>query len=205
MKPDYDPPRNEIVFPAGIMQFPLFNEDIPEYMNYGAFGTIAGHELSHAFDSHGRHFDVNGSYSDWWDTETVHNFNQRAECFVKQYSNYTIKDEQGRAMPVNGRLTLGENIADSSGIVASFSAWKNQAAAKNMDLPGLESFTHDQLFFISAAMPFCSRITKQAQLRLLYTDTHSPHWVRVLGATANSREFREAFNCPVKRPECELW
>lgn len=145
----YNPVGAEIVFPAGIMQFPVFEEDLPSYVSYGAFASVAGHELSHAFDNSGRHYDERGQYTDWWTNHTVDEFTKRAECFVNQYSNFSIEGSNGQPLHVNGRLTLGENIADAGGIAAAFTAWKqSKQSPSDENLPGLDHFTHDQLFFI---------------------------------------------------------
>jgi endothelin-converting enzyme len=108
----YNPSGNEIVFPAGIMQLPVFGEGLPEYVSYGAFGAVAGHELTHGFDNNGAHYDENGKYADWWDNTTTVNFDKKTECFVDQYAKFTVPGLDGQPLHVNGRLTLGENIAD---------------------------------------------------------------------------------------------
>ncbi|KAL6249560.1 hypothetical protein RBB50_003413 [Rhinocladiella similis] len=204
----YNPPGNEIVFPAGIMQFPVFDVDVPQYLSYGAFGSVSGHELSHAFDSTGRHYDQNGNYTDWWTDKTVANFKDRAECFVDQYHNFTIEGRDGKPLHVNGKLTLGENIADAGGVAAAFAAWKKRAAQTpllNLNLPGLEFFTQDQLFFVSYANWWCGKTRKETAIQRIYTDPHSPKWARVIGTMANSRDFIESFKCEKKEPVCELW
>lgn len=203
---DYNPPGNEIVFPAGIMQFPVFDVDVPQYLSYGAFASVAGHELSHAFDSTGRHYDENGNYTDWWTDATIKAFQQRADCFVNQYHNFTVEGPDGKKLHVNGRLTLGENIADAGGVTAAFSAWKRRAAeTPNKDLPGLDFFTHEQLFFVNYANWWCGKTKKASAVQSIYTDPHSPKWARVLGTMANSRDFKESFKCKAKEPICELW
>ena len=102
---------------------------------------MSGHELSHAFDSTGRHYNQHGAFSDWWTNDTVKQFEARAECFVKQYSEYYVLDKDGKKLHVNGKLTLGENIADQSGLETSFKAWKKRATeSPNQDLPGLSHF-----------------------------------------------------------------
>ncbi|KAL1601682.1 hypothetical protein SLS60_006597 [Paraconiothyrium brasiliense] len=245
----YNPPGNEIVFPAGIMQFPVFDVEVPAYMSYGAFGSVAGHELSHAFDSTGRHYDQTGNYTDWWQVsrvqsgcvlsakretifidfirkesflrlaktrgnvpsplvsnETVKAFEKRAECFVDQYAGYTVPGPDDKPLHVNGRLTLGENIADAGGLSASFQAWKRRAHKKpNHDLPGLDHFTQDQLFFVSYSNWWCGKTRKETAIQRIYTDPHAPKWARILGTMANSREFRESFKCKEKQPTCQLW
>ena len=202
----YNPPGNEIVFPAGIMQFPVFDVNVPQYLSYGAFGSVSGHELSHAFDSTGRHYDQNGNYTDWWTKDTVKNFQERAECFVKQYSNFTVEGPDGKPLHVNGKLTLGENIADAGGVAAAFTAWQKRAAEKpNQDLPGLDHFTQEQLFFVSYSNWWCGKTRKQTAINSIYLDPHAPKWARVLGTMANSRAFKESFRCANKEPVCELW
>ncbi|KXJ97112.1 endothelin-converting enzyme [Microdochium bolleyi] len=202
----YNPVGNEIVFPAGIMQFPVFNVDLPSYISYGAFASVAGHELSHAFDSSGRHYDAHGNFTDWWTDRTVKEFTKRADCFVSQYGNFTVEGTNGKSLHVNGKLTLGENIADAGGVAAAFAAWKQrQDTQPDKNLPGLEFFTQDQLFFVFYANWWCGKVRKEQAINYIYTDPHSPAFARILGTTANSREFRESFNCPVKEPTCELW
>ncbi|KAG4034700.1 hypothetical protein MFRU_002g00540 [Monilinia fructicola] len=205
----YNPPGNEIVFPAGIMQFPVFDVAVPQYLSYGAFGAVSGHELSHAFDSTGRHYDQNGNYTDWWTPSTVAAFQERAQCFIEQYGNYSIPGSDGKPLHVNGKLTLGENIADAGGLSASFAAWKKRQGRsndKNENLPGLsEHFSQDQLFFVSYANWWCGKTTKETAINRLYTDPHAPKWARVLGTMANSKEFKEAFSCKDKEPVCKLW
>jgi len=188
------------------MQFPVFNVDVPQYLSYGAFASVAGHELSHAFDSTGRHYDQNGNLADWWTNNTVKEFEKRADCFVKQYENFTVEGPDGKDLHVNGRLTLGENIADAGGVAAAFSAWKKRnAETPNQDLPGLDFFTHEQLFFVNYANWWCGKDRKESAVNRIYTDPHSPKFARILGTMANSRDFKESFKCPVKQPVCELW
>ncbi|KAL4897215.1 hypothetical protein BDV59DRAFT_190968 [Aspergillus ambiguus] len=203
----YNPPGNEIVFPAGIMQPPTFyGPSAPLYLAYGAFGAVSGHELSHAFDSTGRHYDEIGNYTDWWDEKTVEGFEERAQCFVDQYSEFTVPGEGSEPLHVNGRLTLGENIADAGGIGAAFHAWKKrEEATPDPQLPGLSNFTKEQLFFVSYANWWCGKSTLEAAREAIYNDPHAPKAARILGTMANSREFREAFDCPTKKPVCKLW
>ncbi|KAL5114546.1 hypothetical protein ACEQ8H_007579 [Pleosporales sp. CAS-2024a] len=224
----YNPPGQEIVFPAGIMQRPVFDVKAPAYVSYGAFGSVAGHELSHAFDSTGRHYDQTvsartlrtallektdisqGNYTDWWSESTVKAFKEKADCFVKQYANFTVPGPNDEPLHVNGRLTLGENIADAGGLSASYQAWKRRSAGKagrnlNQDLPGMEHFTHDQMFFVSYAQFWCGKTSKDSAINSIYTDPHAPRFARILGTMANNREFRESFQCKVKEPTCQLW
>ncbi|KAJ5808419.1 hypothetical protein N7474_009688 [Penicillium riverlandense] len=203
----YNPPGNEIVFPAGIMQPPVFyGPTAPLYLAYGAFGAVSGHELSHAFDSTGRHYDETGNYTNWWDEKTVKAFEERAQCFVDQYSNFTVPGTDDKQLHVNGRLTLGENIADAGGVTASFHAWKKRDESKpDANLPGLDSFSKEQLFFISYANWWCGKTTREAAEQSIYNDPHAPVSARIIETMANSREFKDAFQCPEKKPVCKLW
>lgn len=203
----YNPPHNEIVFPAAILQFPLFSAALPSYVSYGAFGAVAGHELSHAFDNNGRHYDLHGRYDNWWTNATIEAFTERAQCIADQFSNYTVEGSDG-PIHINGQQTLGENIADSGGIAAAWSAWqdrRSQSKEPEMSLPGLEEFTHEQLFFVSYGNAWCSKFRPEMLTNRVRTDEHSPDPVRIRGTVLNSRGFREAFQCPVKEPTCELW
>ncbi|KAI4744544.1 endothelin-converting enzyme [Aureobasidium sp. EXF-12298] len=219
----YNPPGNEIVFPAGIMQAPVFYDpSVPKYLSYGAFGAVAGHELSHAFDSSGRNYDQNGNYTDWWDKPTIEAFKTKTDCFVEQYHNYTIPIKNGR-LPINGKLTLGENIADAGGLTAAYQSWKRRDDEKaDLMLPGLDHFTKEQIFFLAYGQTWCGKMRyvthgimkivsaltqyrEEQIVQRIYTDPHSPDMFRIKGTTANSREFREAFSCSVKAPTCELW
>lgn len=206
----YNPPGNEIVFPAGIMQFPVFSVDVPDYLNYGAFGSVAGHELTHAFDSTGRHYDQNGNYSDWWTEDTVKGFQKRADCFVEQYEQFEVEGPDGKKVHVNGKLTLGENIADAGGVASSYEAWKRRELSRGVadqNIPGLEMFTREQLFFVGYATSWCGKRSKESEVNGVRTDPHSPLKARILGTMANSRAFGRAFGCKGKgaEPVCELW
>ena len=202
----YNPAGNEIVFPAGIMQQPVFYDpSVPKYLSYGAFGAVSGHELSHAFDNTGSQYDETGKYANWWDNDTRAAFEEKTDCFVKQYSDFSIQGPDG-SVHVNGRLTLGENVADAGGLHAAYIAWqKREGDKKSESLPGLEKFSNEQLFFINYANWWCGKITKQAALERIYLDPHAPTWARIIGTMANSAEFKEAFSCPKKKPTCELW
>ncbi|CAK7263683.1 hypothetical protein SEPCBS119000_000607 [Sporothrix epigloea] len=211
----YRPPHNEIVFPAAIMQFPLFSVDLPSYVSYGAFGAVAGHELSHAFDNNGRHYDLHGRYDNWWTNATIEAFTEKSECFVEEFNNFTVAGKDG-PIHIKGRQTLGENIADSSGLTAARLAWdlrraslkKNKAAGNSVEglsLPGLTHFTHEQLFYISYGNAWCSKFRPAMLTNLVTSNEHAPDSIRIKGTMLNSRGFREAFQCPVKEPTCEVW
>ncbi len=129
----YDPSGNEIVFPAGIMQFPFFDADLPSYVNYGGFGAVAGHETSHAFDTSGSLYDADGMLRNWWDNDTRAEFDKRATCFVNEFNNFTTPGPNGTTLHINGQQTLNENIADTGGLSAAWAAW--QQRRKNATTP----------------------------------------------------------------------
>ncbi|KAK3350253.1 hypothetical protein B0T25DRAFT_262778 [Lasiosphaeria hispida] len=202
----YSPNLNEIVFPAAIMQLPLFHADLPSAVNYGSFGAIAGHEISHGFDNTGRMFDARGVYGDWWTPATSAEFQTRVDCLVAQFDNMTLTTPgTDVGVKVNGRRTVGEAIADSAGLTAAFDAWTSQRGDEAA-LPGLEGlFTDEQMFFVAFGNLWCTKATLAALQRQVLVDSHPPGPARILGATMNSRAFRQAFQCPVKEPTCELW
>ena len=181
------------------MQAPVFyHPSVPTYLSYGAFGSVSGHELSHgkcnsfsararstkipqAFDSTGRHYDETGNYTDWWDNTTVKSFESKAQCFVDQFHEFTVPGPDEKALHVNGRLTLGENIADAGGLSASFAAWKQLEKTKPSKLlPGLQNFTKDQVFFISYANWWCGKDREETAIKNIYQDPHAPKWARIL-------------------------
>ena len=178
----YNPVGNEIVFPAGIMQSPVFyHPSIPQYLSYGSFGAVSGHELSHAFDSSGRHYSPNGTFTDWWNNQTVQSFKEKAQCFVDQYHEFTVPGLDDEPLHVNGRLTLGENIADAGGLSASFAAWKQRELDHPAQLlPGFRDYTKEQVFFISYANFWCGKTRKEVAVERIYQDPHSPNWARIL-------------------------
>lgn len=182
----YNPAGNEIVFPAGIMQAPVFYDpSIPQYLSYGAFGSVSGHELSHAFDSTGRHYDETGNFTDWWDNKTIESFIDKASCFVDQYYNFTVPNPNGVPLHVNGKLTLGENIADAGGLNAAFAAWKEMDVDEPEELlPGLQHFSKEQMFFISYSNWWCGKTRPETAVNLVYRDPHSPTWARILVSRA---------------------
>jgi len=208
----FNPPANEIVFPAGIMRPPFFSRTWPAYMNYGAFGMVAAHELTHAFDSSGRLYNENGKLEEWWTEETSEGFNERQKCISKQYSKYTIDDGKGGKVHVNGELTSTENIGDS-GLIQAYRAWKAQFDEDRNDylLPGLE-YTREQLFFIAFGRIWATHMRPEAAIARLRSDPHAPARWRVDGTLRNVPEFAEAFNCPKGSPmnpkqsdRCILW
>ncbi|KXX83302.1 Membrane metallo-endopeptidase-like 1 [Madurella mycetomatis] len=204
----YDPNDNAMFIHAGFSQLPYYHPQLPDYATYGALGSVIGHEISHGFDNQGRLMNEDGEQKPWWDNATVAAYEERAQCFVDQYSNFQV-DVPGGKVNVNGLQTLGENIADAGGLSVAFDTWADQRKAKpdvwNQHLPGLEQFTLEQLFFIFYANVWCDSTTPRGLENQVENGKHSPSRVRIRGLTRNSRAFREAFSCPVRQPECALF
>ncbi|XP_067423071.1 endothelin-converting enzyme 1 isoform X2 [Emydura macquarii macquarii] len=202
----YSPTKNEIVFPAGILQAPFYSRTSPKSLNFGGIGVVVGHELTHAFDDQGREYDKDGNLRPWWKNSSVEAFKQQTECMVEQYSNYTVNGEA-----VNGKHTLGENIADNGGLKAAYQAYKNWVKKNGNEetLPTL-GLSNNQLFFVGFAQVWCSVRTPESSHEGLITDPHSPSRFRVIGTISNSKEFSEHFHCPPGSPmnpqrKCEVW
>jgi endothelin-converting enzyme/putative endopeptidase len=202
----YSPQRNEIVFPAGILQPPFYDNTMDDGPNYGGVGAVIGHEITHGFDDQGRQFDRDGNLKDWWTGKSAEEFVRRAACVDKQFSSYVSVDD----LHVNGKLTLGENIADLGGLKISHAAF--QAAQKGKDKKPVDGFTPEQRFFLGWGQVWC-RSTRPEQARLLVqTDSHSPGRWRVNGPLSNLPEFKQAFDCPDDAPmvrppanACTVW
>ena len=143
----YEPPLNEIVFPAGILQPPFFNKEATDAVNFGAMGMVVGHELTHGFDDEGRQFDAKGNLADWWTPESGKAFVERAECVKKQFDGYVAVDD----LHVNGALTLGENVADLGGLKLAFAAMQAYAKAHPERAAPPSRFTPEQQFFLGTA------------------------------------------------------
>ncbi len=200
----YDPQLNDINFPAGILQPPLYDAKMDDAPNYGNTGGTIGHELTHAFDDEGRQFDARGNLKDWWQKRDAAAFKERAQCLVEQYGNYVIVDD----IKINSRLTLGEDIADLGGLILAWSAWRAETADKSLE--PREGLTPEQRFFVGNAQWACNNVRPEdARVRAL-TDPHSPGKYRVNGLVSNMREFAEAFSCKagdamVNRKVCKIW
>lgn len=202
----YNPTLNEMVFPAGILQPPFFNKLAPESVNYGSIGLVVGHELTHGFDDEGRQYDADGNLRDWWSPQVGKEFDARATCLVQQYDQY----ESVPGAKLNGKLTLGENIADLGGLKLAYAAM--QAAEQGKPVPKVLGFTPEQQFFVGFAQAWCTKMREPYARLLVATDPHSPPKFRVNGPLSNSSEFAKAFACPegaamVRPPakRCEVW
>lgn len=186
----YDPSMNEIVLPAGILQPPFFDEKADDASNYGALASTIGHELTHGFDDQGRQYDWQGNLKDWWTADDAKRFEARAEHIVKQYDAFEVLP----GLHINGRQTLGENIADIGGLRVSYEAFK--LATKGKDQKPIDGFTPDQRFFIAFAQGWRTNQRPEALRLGVTTDVHSPVRWRVIGPVADFPEFRKAFGCP---------
>ncbi len=184
----YSPRRNEIVFPAGILQPPFFYLDADEAVNYGAIGVVIGHEMSHGFDDQGRQYDQEGNLRDWWTQEDAEKFNARTRVLVDQFNEFIVLD----STRANGDLTLGENIADLGGLNISFTALK-KAWEKEPPKGNINGFTPEQRFFLAYAHVWAQNITDQEIMRRSKEDVHSLGQYRVNGPLPNLEEFYIAF------------
>lgn len=184
----YSPTMNEIVFPAGILQPPFFNMNADDAVNYGAIGVVIGHEMTHGFDDQGRQYDKNGNLNNWWTEEDSERFTKQVDVLVEQYNNFEVMD----GFFVDGKLTLGENIADFGGLTVALEALRN---AKNNDLskPVIDGFTPMQRFFLSYGQIWRQNIRDKELKKRLKEDVHSPAEARVNGGVVNVPEWYEAF------------
>jgi putative endopeptidase len=203
----YNPSMNDINFPAGILQAPLYDSRASDASNYGHIGGVVGHELTHGFDDQGRQFDANGNLADWWTPQDGKKFDEKADCEVKEYGNFVAVDD----VKVNGKLTLGENTADNGGLRLAYIALLADAKRKNIDLEkNQDGYTPIQQFFLGHGQSWCGS-TRPEQLRLqVQTDPHSPRQFRANGVVQNMPEFGHAFGCKTGQPmmpvnACRVW
>ncbi len=190
----YHPLRNEIVFPAGILQSPFFDDDADDAVNYGGIGAVIGHEITHGFDDMGSRFDAEGHFRNWWSEHDRAEFERRADVVADQYSEYTVLGE----LTVNGRLTLGENIADLGGVTIAYAALQDALAETGSEMIG--GLTPEQRFFLSNARIWRSVETDEYMRLRVSTDPHSPPEFRCNGVMANLQEFADAFGIPDDAP-----
>ena len=202
----YNPSMNEIVFPAAILQPPFFNVDADDAVNYGGIGAVIGHEMTHGFDDQGRKSDGDGNLTDWWTPKDGQEFDKRAQVMVNQYDAYNPID----TMHQNGRLTLGENIADLGGLTIAYHAYRKALDGK--EAPSIDGFTGDQRFFLGWAQVWARKYRDDELRRRLLIDPHSLSEYRVNGVTANMPEFYAAYSVkegdPLYRPDSvrvQIW
>lgn len=184
----YSPVNNEIVFPAGILQYPFFHIDADDAFNYGGIGAVIGHEISHGFDDSGSQYDKDGTLRNWWTAEDLAKFKERAKKLQEQFDEYTVLD----SIHVNGKLTLGENIGDLGGLNAAYEAFKMTEQGKSNKK--IDGFTPDQRFFLAWAQVWRSNTLPDTKAQLIVTDSHSPAEYRTIGAPVNMDAWYKAFN-----------
>lgn len=184
----YSPLKNEIVFPAGIMQPPFFNPNAEDAVNYARMGAVIGHEMIHGFDDNGARFNHAGSMQNWWNDDDTTKFNARTKKLVEQYNTFQVIPD----VHVNGELTLGENIADFGGLTIAYNAYQKSLEGKERDT--IAGFNNNQRFFISFAQIWKGNATDEFLRKQVKTDPHSPTEFRVNGTLANMPEFFEAFD-----------
>jgi putative endopeptidase len=201
----YSPQQNNINFPAGILQPPFFDNKLDDAVNYGGIGAVIGHEMTHGFDDSGRRFDGQGNLHDWWTEKDAKEFEQRADCIDKQYSGYIATGD----VHLNGKLTLGENVADNGGVRIALMAFMESIANKR--LTNIDGFTPEQRFFLGYGQIWCSHMTPEAARFRAQTDPHSSGEYRVNGVLSNMPEFQQAFGCKIGQPmvrgegACRVW
>ncbi len=187
----YNPSYNDITFPAGILQSPFFDPAADDAVNYGGMGAVIGHEMTHGFDDQGRQFDAQGNLRDWWTPDDAQRFKDRASRVATQFDAYTVVDS---ATHVNGRLTLGEDIADLGGVKVAYAAFQHSLAGKPRP-PDIDGLTPEQRFSLAWAQIWRAKQTDQYLRNQVTTDPHAPAVWRVMGPLSNLNEFAEAFGC----------
>lgn len=198
----YEPLKNSIFFPAGILQAPFYDSQYPLSMLFGAMGAVVGHEFTHGFDNLGSQYDKDGNLKNWWTTKSMEQFKKHADGLKKEYANFPICQNSKCDLRINENRTLGENIADNGGVKAAFRAYKTYIKNHNLQtklLPGL-TYTSDQLFFVGFAHIWCRKIQPEALIDQLLTNPHSPADARVIVTLRNSEYFAKAFNCKKNSP-----
>ncbi|HZW80414.1 MAG TPA: M13 family metallopeptidase [Candidatus Deferrimicrobiaceae bacterium] len=200
----YNPQMNDINFPAGVLQPPAFDPDSDAAPNYGDTGGTIGHELTHGFDDEGRQFDARGNLRDWWTEEDGKEFVKRASCISDRYSTYTIIDD----IKINGKLTLGEDVADLGGLILAYMAWKDDTKGQN--LQPIDGLAPDQRFFVGYGQSWCGETRDETKRLRATVDPHSPEKYRTNGVVSNMPEFQEAFHCKAGSPmvnqnRCRVW
>jgi len=184
----YNPTVNEIVFPAAILQAPFFNMKADDAVNYGGIGAVIGHEMGHGFDDQGSKYDAEGNLRNWWTEQDLAEFSNRTKALVEQYDDYHVFDD----LTVNGKLTLGENIGDLSGVTIAYKAYK--ASLNGKEAPVIDGLTGDQRFFMGYAQIWRAKIVEKSMRNRVATDPHSPAEFRALGSLSNMNEFYDAFD-----------
>ncbi|HEY5330781.1 MAG TPA: M13 family metallopeptidase [Acidobacteriaceae bacterium] len=200
----FNPQMNDINFPAGVLQPPLYDPKLDDAPNYGQTGATIGHELTHAFDDEGRQFDAKGNLRDWWTASDAKGFEQRIDCVRDQYAGYVIVDD----IHIQSKLTSGEDVADLGGTLLAYIAWKTETAGKT--LVSADGFTPDQRFWVGMAQWACENDRPENLRVSAVTNPHSPGFARINGVVSNIPQFQKAFGCKagqpmVHTPTCKVW
>jgi putative endopeptidase len=202
----YNPLINEIVFPAGILQPPFFDAEADDAYNYGGMGAVIGHEMTHGFDDTGAQFDAAGNLKNWWTDEDLKNFKARAECVVNQFNRYEVE----KGLNVNGKLVVGESIADLGGLVIAYAAFQKAIAGKPRKT--IDGFTPEQRFFLGYARAWATNMRPELARLITKTNPHPLAKFRANGPLSNMPQFAAAFSCkagdPMVRAEkdrCQIW
>jgi endothelin-converting enzyme/putative endopeptidase len=203
----YDPQQNNVNFPAGYLQPPFFSGKEDDAANYGDMGSTIGHELTHGFDDEGRQFDAAGNLKDWWTKDDELKFTERADCMVKQYD--AIESVPG--VHLNGKLTLGENLADLGGLWLAWIAWQEKAQAAHLDMAArIDGYTPEQRFWIAYAQQWCTQTRPESLRTAAQTDPHAPDEYRANAVLQDLPEFAKSFSCKapqkmVSAKPCRVW
>jgi putative endopeptidase len=202
----YNGSRNEIVFPAGILQPPFFDKSMDDAINFGGIGVVIGHELTHGFDDQGRKFDPQGNLRDWWTPRDGQEFEKRASCIADEYGSFVAVDD----MKLNGKLTLGENTADNGGARIALMALRQMLAQTGQTDKKIDGYTPEQRFFLGWGRVWCQKRRPEYSRMLVSVDPHSPGKYRVNGVVQNMPEFQQAWGCKagqamVRENACRVW
>jgi endothelin-converting enzyme/putative endopeptidase len=200
----FNPQMNDINFPAGVLQPPLYDPKLDDAPNYGNTGATIGHELTHGFDDEGRQFDDKGNLKDWWTKDDAKNFEDRINCVRDEYAGFVVVDD----IHINSKLTSGEDVADLGGTLLAYMAWKK--ATETEKLKPIDGFTPDQRFFVGMAQWACENARPENLRVQALTDPHSPGFARINGVVSNMPEFANAFSCKAGQPmvrakACKVW
>jgi endothelin-converting enzyme len=191
----YEPQDNAVVLPIALMQSPVFETTRPEYLNYGSFGALVGHEITHAIDPRGRHFDVNGNYKDWWSYYTDRQYKEKSKCFEDEMSHALESKGTATSAGHDINTTVVEDVAVATGVELAFKAWEEARdghKANNYKLPGLSEFSEERLFFLAFGNMWCS--SKQSR------NAH-----RAFRALRHLEEFRRSWECQDRQKICKVW
>ena len=203
----YNPSMNEIVFPAGILQWPFYDPSADDAINYGGIGVVIGHEMTHGFDDSGAKFDPQGNLKNWWTDEDLAKFKTRAQCIIDQFDSYEVQP----GLHEKGRLVTGESIADLGGLAIAYAAFQKSMQGKPRP-PDIDGFTPEQRFFLGYAQIWAQNVRPEYERQLVVTDSHPLGRFRVNGPLSNMPTFAQAFQCkdgdPMVRPpekRCQIW